>query len=153
MANNANNQHNLFSEVFKSFSDWSNFNPNKVCPVDVNSLASIQKRNTETISHANKLFTENVHSIMRRNTEIAQENAADLFHLIKDVVVSPNHEYTMSKQAEFVRSAFESTVKNAKELTEMVTKSTMELFDLVGHTVSENLKECIVTPNQKKKTA
>ncbi|AIL65103.1 phasin family protein [Rickettsiales bacterium Ac37b] len=151
--NNTNNQHNPFSEAFKNFSEWSNFNPNKVSPIDMNSFASIQKRNTETLSQVNKLFTENAHSLMRRNAEITQENAAELFHLIKDVVVSPNHEHTLSKQADFVRAAFESTINNAKELTEMATKSTMELFDLLGQTVSENFKECIVAPAQKKKAA
>lgn len=164
MANNNNHQHNPFVDAFKMFGEWGSFNPASFNPasfnpakswnpVDVNNLMAMQRRNVETVSAANQAAAEGLQAIMRRQAEIVQSGASDLFQLIKDMSVSTNHDNAAVKQANFMKTSIESAVSNVRELAEMANKSALEVFDILGNRVAENISECATSGAGKKKTA
>ena len=152
-----------FADYMKMFTDnnmWSNmFNQqNKGSPsmMDMNGMMSMQKRNAEAMSAANQMMMENAQSFMRRQAEIVQAGAADAFQMVKELAISPNPEVSMNKQMHFMKSVVEAAVSNAREMGEMVAKSHLEVFDVLGKRMSDSVSECnhfSSAPSGKKKAA
>ena len=158
MANTSSNQsqqNNPFAEAFKVFGDWgSSMNSMKSWnSLDMNNFAVMQGRNVETVSAANQAAAEGMQAIMRRQAEIIQSGASELFQLIKDVSVSTSQENAAAKQAAFMKLSVESAVSDARELAEMANKSAMEVFDIIGSRAAENISECATTCGTGKKKA
>jgi phasin family protein len=82
-----------------------------------------------------------------------QSSAKELFQLMKEISVSPSTESTISKQKEFAQHGFKSAMSSASEMVEMVAKSQVELFDIIGKRVTENFEEVCNTAPAKKKSA
>jgi phasin family protein len=147
---------NMFDNM-KNFMDPQNFmqNMKNIPNFDMNNMGNMFKKNAEVFSNINQVAVDNAQAFMRRNTEIAQKAASDAFNMMKDISSSSNPEHSMAKQQQYMKQAFENTMSNVKELSEMVTKSSMEVFDMVGNKINENMNECIHTaaPQAKKKSA
>jgi phasin family protein len=122
---------------------------------DMNNVAGIVKKNAEAISNVNQVVADNTQAFFRRNAEIAQKSATDAFNMMKDIASSQNPEHSLNKQQQYVKHAFENALSNTKELAEMVSKSSMEVFDMFGNKLSENVNECmnVSNPQPKKKSA
>ena len=59
----------------------------------------------------------------------------------KDMLTNGSPEGNAAKQADFARSALENTVNNLREVSEMVTKSSFEAFDVLNKRAAESLEE------------
>jgi phasin family protein len=125
--------------------------------IDLNNVATIQRRNTETMINANQMIAENTQAIMQRQAEIIQKESQNLFDIQKDAS-SNNIESNMDKGANFVKNMFDNSIDNTRELIERITKSNMELYDYLTKRLSENISELNntaqnVTNNVKKKAS
>lgn len=146
----AQNQTNPFAEAFKSFTDFSAFNAQKTPAFDVNALISAQRRNAETLSTVNQVLTESFQAVIRRQAEIMQANASDMFQFVKEVTTSNSPETATAKQTAFAKNAIESAISNTRELAQMVSKSSIEVFDVIGKRASENINEVANAASKKK---
>jgi phasin family protein len=131
---------NPFADAFKAFTDFSATNT-KTPSVDVNALISLQRRNAETLSAVNQVVTESIQAVIRRQAEILQANASDAFQFFKEVTSSSSPENATAKQTAFAKNALETALSNTRELAEMVSKSNIEVFDVIGKRISENANE------------
>jgi phasin family protein len=130
-------QNNPFAETFKMFMDGSMLNYGKSA-MDGSNIAAMQRRNAEVWSNASQLATATMQALMHRQAEIFQSNASEAFQFAKDMAVSPDPEASMGKQANYAKNLLENNLANARELAEMMTKSSLELFDLLR----SNLNDC-----------
>jgi phasin family protein len=146
---------NNFFDNMKNMMDPQNFMQNmKNMPnFDMNNMASMFKKNAEAMSNMSQVAAENVQAMVRRNAEIAQKSASDAFNMMKDMASSNNPEHSMAKQQQYMKHAFENAMSNTKEMAEMMTKSGMEVFDMLGNKINENINECFncASPQPKKK--
>ncbi|MFN7038815.1 MAG: phasin family protein [Alphaproteobacteria bacterium] len=138
------NSNNPFMDAFKVFTDNNMFSQNKsmLHAMDMNNLVSIQNRNAETMTAANQMIAENMQAIMRRQAEMMQNNATNMFQLVKEVATSTNPEANTNKNSNFAKNTFDNAVSNTKELMEMAMKSNMEMFNFITDKMSENMSEC-----------
>jgi phasin family protein len=121
---------------------------------DFNQLFSTQRRNIEALSAANQAFVEGVQAVSRRQAEVIRENVEDLLKASKDIMTSGTPETNLSKQSELTKQIFENTLSNLREVTEMVTKSGFEAFDVLNKRAAESLEEISkAAPSTKKKNA
>lgn len=145
--NNNSMFNNPFMEYFKSFTENNMMNQNMSnfkmmnMNMDMSNMLGSQRRNAEMMTSMNQVFTENMHSIMRRSAEIMQNISSDMFQLMKDMSTSQNPEASTQKQINFAKHNFDQNVTNVKEIFEMMAKSNMEMFDLMSKNMCENFGE------------
>lgn len=121
-------QNYAFNELFKN--TW-----------DFNQMFSTQRRNIEALSEANQAVVEGCQAASRCQAEAVRENVESLLKSSKDMFNGGTPEANISKQADFARSLFENTLANLREISEMVTKSSFEAFDVLNRRAAETMEE------------
>jgi len=119
---------NAFTDAFKN-------------TLDFNQIFSTQRRNIEALSTANQVAVEGAQAIARRQAEIARSNVENVLKASKDIMTSGTPETNLAKQADLAKSFFELALGNLREVTEMVTKSSFEVFDVLNQRASESIEE------------
>jgi len=120
--------------------------------MDVDGMMATQRRNIEALSAANQLAMEGMQAVMRRQTEILRQMMEESRQVMTDLMAQGAPEDKVAKQADYVKTAFEKTIANMKELTEMLAKSNSEAADKLARRVSESLdelKQLTATPRKK----
>lgn len=109
--------------------------------VDFNQLFSTQRRNIEAFSAANQVVVEGAQAISRRQAEVIRDNVENALKASKDLFTTGTPETNLTKQADFAKEIFETTLSNLREITEMATKSGFEAFDVLNKRAAETLEE------------
>ncbi len=119
---------NPFAEAFKS-------------SVDFNQVFSTQRRNLEAASAATQAAVEGAQAIARRQTEIARDGVEAALKASKELLTSGTPETNLAKQAEVTKSFFEATLANLREVSEMATKASFEVFDVLNQRAAASFEE------------
>ncbi len=109
--------------------------------VDVDAVVKSQQKNIEALTAANKAATENVKALAQRQTEIIQETMKETQSVIDSMAKSKTPQDAVAKQADFVKSAFESAFTNMREIADMMTATNKESLDKFNSRVAENFEE------------
>ncbi|HYG84955.1 MAG TPA: phasin family protein [Azospirillum sp.] len=113
----------------------------KVPGVDVDSILSTQRKNIEAVTAANQLAIEGLQAVLRRQAEILRQSLEEAGNAASEVIAAGSPEEKAAKQAELLKTAFEKSLSNIRELAEMVAKSNTEAADVLAKRVSESLDE------------
>ena len=113
----------------------------KVPGVDVEGLMTSQRKNLEALAEANKLAIEGMQALFRRQAEILRQSVEEASAVAQQVSSAGSPQDAAMKQTELAKEAFERTVTNARELTEIVNKSNQEAFALLNRRFSAVLDE------------
>jgi len=113
----------------------------KVPNVDVDAVVAAQKKNIEALTSANQLAVEGMQAVARRQAEILRQTAEEVQKNIQSFMDNSAPDAKVAKGTELTKSAFEKAISNMKELSEMVTKSNAEAFDVINKRVAESLDE------------
>lgn len=108
---------------------------------DFNQLFSTQRRNIEALSTVNQVVVEGAQAISRRQAEVVRSNVENVLKASKDMLTGSSPETSIAKQAELAKAIFENTLSNLREMTEMVTKSGFEAFDVLNKRAAESIEE------------
>jgi len=100
--------------------------------VDLAAIMDRERKNIEALTEANRVAFEGWQALVRRQAEILQES-------IKRAVGTVQGEDAGTKRMDMAAHAFETTLANMRELTEMAVKSQTEAFDIIRKRVGENL--------------
>jgi len=114
----SNNQNPFFS-FFNSLNEKNPFAAN------VNSDAYIEawQSNTKAFTDISKSMLDNAHDLSTSQVKSVQKNAEELAKFFKemaDTTIKP--EDKIARQADFVKTSVESTLKDSKELAEKAVK-------------------------------
>lgn len=120
-----------FNDFFKNDFFKNNF--------DFNQLFSAQRRNIEALSAANQVVVESAQAISRRQAELARENVEQSLKASKDLMSGGTPDVT--KNADLAKSFYENALSNLREITETVTKSGFEAFDILNKRAAESFEE------------
>jgi len=112
-----------FTKLMKDF---------KLPGVDLAAIMDREKKNIEALTEANRVAFEGWQALVRRQAEILQES-------IKQAVGTVQGGDAGTKRMDMAAHAFETTLANMRELTEMAVKSQTEAFDIIRKRVGENL--------------
>jgi phasin family protein len=132
-----------FSELFKNV-------------VDMNQVFATQRRNLEAFSAASQVAVETAQEISRRQAELARANVENMLRASKELFANTGSpEANIAKQSDFAKAMFENTLSNLREVSEMVTKSSFEAFDVLNRRAAESIEEISKVSNSapKKKSA
>jgi len=136
-----------FTKMFGNFTmpgvDMAKLFGNLSAPgIDMNSLMSSQRRNLEALSAANKLAYEGMQAVFKRQAEIMRQALEESAAVTRELSTnSSSPQDKVAKQTDYAKAAFEKTIANARELSEIVAKANGEAVDLLNKRFAAMLDE------------
>lgn len=121
-----------FSKLLESY---------KLPGVDMEALMAAQKKNVDALTKANQTAYEGAQAVSKRQVEILQKTMEELQTLSKTALDGGEPQDKLQKQAEVVKTALETAIKNMREIAEMMTKSNQETFEHINKRVAESMEE------------
>ncbi len=114
-------------EFFQSFANQENLTKSmKWMPnMDSSSFSDMLKETNEIISSSNQLISETVQSIAKRGSDSFQKNLFEMFNTIKESASAGDIEQIKHHQQNYLKSTLENNIDNAKEVLDIVSKSSM----------------------------
>lgn len=113
----------------------------KVPGMDVDSLVSSQRKNIEALTQANKLAYDGLQAVVKRQVEILRQTVDEVAQVTKDIAEPGNPQDKAAKQTELAKEAFERSLSNLRELSEMIAKANNEAFELLNKRFTQTLDE------------
>lgn len=127
----------------ESFMDmFSQFGKNLNVPkVDVESILSHHRRNLEALQKAASAQATGANAIMAKQREALQAGLQEITEMAQSFGSGGGAQDMMSKQAEFARKSFETAVKNAGEVGEVIRKSGSESVEILRDRIKTAMDE------------
>jgi phasin family protein len=108
---------------------------------DAEAIIGAQRKNFEALTQANQLAIEGMRALAQRQTEIAQEAAEEASSVFRDWTQPSAPEDRFAKSVEAAKQAFEKGWAHARELNEMGSKASADVFSVISRRVSEGFDE------------
>ncbi|WP_428483980.1 phasin family protein [Rhodopila sp.] len=108
---------------------------------DMEAFVSASRRNIETLTAANKVALEGAQAVARRHMEIVQQNMAELTEAMQTLSTAEAPHAKAAKQAELLKLAYERSVENIKELSDLIQQSNTEALKLLNQRFTEAMDE------------
>jgi phasin family protein len=131
-----------YSDFNKIAADYSKLFANGKAPAfDFEAAFSSQRKNVEALTAANQLAFQGAQAVFRRQVEIVREAFDKFGSVSKDFAAPGSAEEKLAKQAELGKAAFESALANAREIGELVQKTSEDAMELISKRVAANFDE------------
>jgi phasin family protein len=113
----------------------------KLPHVDVEAILDHHRKNLEALEKSAKVTAAGTASVMNRQREMLEETLREATDMANNYRAPGNPKELITRQTEFARKAFESTLSNAGEVAEMVKKSGTESIDILRARIKEAMAE------------
>ena len=124
------------ADFFKSFTP-----ANTLFPVDFTSLFELQRKNMQAVTEAQQIFVENLQTVAKRQAQLLTQMVEDNTTVAQQIMTEGTPEEKFTRQADMARSAYERSVSNFNELTDLVSKSSREAGEVLNKRVTASLTE------------
>lgn len=104
--------------------------------IDLQALAATQHKNLEALAQAGQLAIDGVRAVAERQAEIVQRSIEHASTMFRELAQPDAPEDRFAKHVALAKSAFETSIANARELAELV-----DTFNVLSRRVSESLDE------------
>ena len=108
---------------------------------DIDAFVSASRRNIETLTAANKVALEGAQAVARRHMEIVQQSMTEISEAVRSFATTETPQAKAARQAELLKHAYERSVANIKELSDMITRSNEEALQLLHRRFTEAMDE------------
>jgi phasin family protein len=109
--------------------------------LDFQVLADSQRKTFEALTQANQLAIEGMRALTQRQSEIVQEAAKEASALLRNWTQPGAPEDRFVKSVEAAKLAFEKGIANARELNDLGSKASADVFGVIAKRVSEGFDE------------
>jgi phasin family protein len=113
----------------------------KMPNVDVDAILDHHRKNLEALEKSAKASAAGVSSLFKRQREMLEESLHEISEMAQNYKVPGNAQDMVAKQTEFARKSFETAVKNASEVADLVKKSGSESVDILRGRIKDALQE------------
>ncbi|RJT32839.1 phasin family protein [Mesorhizobium waimense] len=113
----------------------------KVPTVDVEAILSHHRKNLEALEKSARAGAAGATSLFSRQREMLQDTLREVADMAQNYRAPGNPQELMAKQAEFARKSFETALKNAGEVSELVRKSGTESVEILRERIKEAMAE------------
>jgi phasin family protein len=110
--------------------------------LDPEMIAASQRKNLDALQQANQVALEGARAVLERQLKIGHEVMTELsaiFGAARQPSESPGD--WVVRQVETSKKALETSIANARELTELMTKVNTDALGVLTHRISEGLDE------------
>jgi phasin family protein len=124
-----------FFDMTKAFGEF------RLPGLDVEAVVTTQRKNLEALTQANQLAAEGVRALAQRQVEIAQQAFQETSALLREWTQPGAPEERLARNVEAVKQAFETGLATARELNEMTTKASTDVFSVITRRMSQGFDE------------
>lgn len=135
----------------ESFMDmFSQFGKDLKMPsVDIEAILSHHRKNLEALQKAASASAAGAQSVMAKQREVLQEGLQEITEMAQGFRTPGGPQEMMTKQADIARKSFETAVKNASEVADIVKKSGTESVDILRKRIQDAMEEIRQTYEKK----
>jgi phasin family protein len=98
---------------------------------DIEALLSVNRRNFEALSAANRVALEGAQAVARRNMEIMQHTMAEVTQSMRQLSSDDAPQVRFARQADMLKSAYQTAVANMQEISSLIRKSNGEALGVL----------------------
>ena len=113
----------------------------KLPNVDVQAILDHHRKNLEALEKSARASAAGASSVLARQHEMVQEALGEITRMAQNYQAPGNPQDLMTKQAEFARRSFETTLKNASEVANLVQKSSTESIEILRDRIKDAMAE------------
>ncbi|RWA75693.1 phasin family protein [Mesorhizobium sp. M1C.F.Ca.ET.193.01.1.1] len=113
----------------------------KLPNVDVQAILDHHRKNIEALEKSARAGAAGATSVLSRQREMMQDALSEITRMAQNYQVPGNPQELMTKQLEFARKSFETTLKNAGEVAELVKKSGTESIEILRDRIKDAMAE------------
>lgn len=113
----------------------------KVPNVDVEAILAHHRKNLEALEKSARAGAAGATSLLSRQRELLQDTLREIADMAQSYRAPGNPQELMAKQAEFARKSFETALKNAGEVSELVRKSGTESVEILRERIKDAMAE------------
>lgn len=148
-------QQNPFTDFFAQNDFSKMFENYQSSPFDLQAFMDTQRKNIQALSEAQQATVEGMQILAQRQAEILSQMVEDNSSLAKEALSEGTPEDKIAKNADLFKSAYERSIKNLEEMSDLINKSNHQATAIINKRVSASLNEikAAVKPAQSKKAA
>ncbi|PBB30116.1 phasin family protein [Mesorhizobium sp. M1A.F.Ca.IN.020.06.1.1] len=113
----------------------------KLPKVDIQAILDHHRRNLEALEKSARASAAGASSILSRQHEMVQEALGEITRMARNYQPPGNPQELMTKQVDFARKSFETTLKNAGEVADLVRKSGTESVEILRDRIKDAMAE------------
>jgi len=113
----------------------------KLPKVDVQAILDHHRKNLEALEKSARASAAGASSVLSRQHEMVQEALGEITRLAQNYQAPGNPQELMTKQVDFARRSFETTLKNAGEVADLVRKSGTESIEILRDRIRDAMAE------------
>ncbi len=138
----------LFNESMKRFASGTiaadmarMFSGAKLPMPELTALMEMHRRNLETLTVANKMIFEGAQAIGQRQMELVRRQMTDLTEAARSLSTASGPGERAVKQTELLKSAYQKSVDDLRELEDLLRSSSTEALSMVHKRFLDSLDE------------
>lgn len=108
---------------------------------DIKQFMETQRKNVQAMTDAMQLGMEGLQAAMSRQAEIMGRMVQDNSNFASTLIAEGTPEQKVQRQAELMRKSYETTIKSAREVSDIIAKSGEEAAEILNRRVSATLTE------------
>jgi phasin family protein len=113
----------------------------KLPTVDVETILAHHRKNIEALEQAARVSAAGATSLLSRQRELLQDTLREVTDMAQSYKAPGTPQELMAKQTEFARKSFETALKNAGEVADLVKKSGTESVDILRSRIKQAMEE------------
>jgi phasin family protein len=113
----------------------------KLPNVDIERVLEHHRKNLEALQKSASATASGASSLMARQREMLQDSLREITDMAQSYRAPGSPQEMMAKQTDFARKSFETTVKNAGEVAEIVKKSSSESIEILRKRIQDAMEE------------
>ncbi|MDX8521208.1 phasin family protein [Mesorhizobium dulcispinae] len=113
----------------------------KLPKVDVQAILDHHRKNLEALEKSARASAAGASSVLSRQHEMVQEALGEITRMAQNYQAPGSPQELMSRQVDFARKSFETTLKNAGEVADLVRKSGTESIEILRDRIKDAMAE------------
>jgi phasin family protein len=118
--------------------------------IDYEAFVDVHRKNIEAMQKSAAVLSEGGRAVLAKQQEILAEVGREARQLIADFKPGGSPQEIAAKQAELAKRVFEATVKNTRDVAELVQKSSSEAPKIILDRMRESFAEARAAIESKK---
>lgn len=108
---------------------------------DLGVMMETLRKNSQAMSDAMQLSVEGLQQAISRQAELMGRMVQDNSSFASSLMTEGTPEQKVQRQAELMRKSYETTIRNAREVSDIIAKSGEEAAEIINRRVSATLSE------------
>lgn len=109
--------------------------------VDLSAFAGTMQRAMNIFTTTNQIATESMHALVKKNSEIFQENINNILNSVKEVASSGDFKQASDCHQKCFKSVYETSINNAKDMANIAYEASAKILEAVNKNIAENVHQ------------